>query len=62
MRINQFVAQATGLGRRKVDKLIIDGQITINDSLAKLGQQVSSEDIIKYDLRVIELPSSTQRS
>jgi len=57
MRINQFVAQATGLGRRKVDKLIIDGQITINDSLAKLGQQVSSEDIIKYDLRVIELPS-----
>jgi pseudouridine synthase len=56
MRINQFVAQATGLGRRKSDKLIINNQITVNGSLAHLGQQVTSQDIVKYSSTIIKLP------
>ncbi len=56
MRINQFVAQATGLGRRKVDKLIQDGKLTINDLPAHLGQQVEDNDIVKLGANKIELP------
>ena len=58
MRINQFVAKATGLGRRKVDKLILSNQITVNDVFASVGQQVGDKDIIKYANKIIELPSS----
>ena len=56
MRINRFVAQATGLGRRKSDRLIIDNQITVNGLPANIGQQVTTSDIVKYGSRVIELP------
>src|SRR5665213_1471959 len=56
MRINQFVAKATGLGRRKADKLILNNLITVNDAPASLGQDITDKDIVKYANRVIELP------
>jgi pseudouridine synthase len=56
MRINQFVAKATGLGRRKADKLILNSLITVNDKPAGLGQDITKKDIVKYANRVIELP------
>jgi pseudouridine synthase len=56
MRINQFVAKATGLGRRKADKLILNRLITVNNKPANLGQDISDNDIVKYSNRVIELP------
>ncbi|HEY5268601.1 MAG TPA: pseudouridine synthase [Candidatus Saccharimonadales bacterium] len=58
MRINRFVAHATGLGRRKSDRLIVDKQITINGLPANLGQQVTSNDTVKYGSKVIELPQN----
>lgn len=56
MRINKFVAQATGLGRRKVDKLILEGKLTVNGERANLGHQVEESDIVKLGLNIIELP------
>jgi len=58
MRINQFVAQATGLSRRKSDKLIKDGQITVNNISAYLGQQVEAKDIISYNSQTLKLAKS----
>ncbi len=55
MRINQFVAQATGLSRRKSDKIIKDGRVTVNGLLAYLGQQVEPKDIINYDSQTLKL-------
>lgn len=47
MRINQFLAVATGLSRREADKVVASGQVTINGRLAELGTDVTSRDIVQ---------------
>lgn len=51
MRINQYIAQAAGLGRRTADKVITAKRITINGQPAIIGQQVEPGDIVKLDGR-----------
>src|ERR1700693_1604417 len=46
MRINKFVARATGIGRRRADELIKSHQVKINGIAAKLGDVVSDHDQI----------------
>jgi pseudouridine synthase len=58
MRINKYVAQATGLGRRKADKLILEGKLTVNGERANLGHHVENGDIIKLGANIIELPKN----
>lgn len=58
MRINQFVAQATGLSRRSTDKAIIDGRVKINNVVAELGQTVEISDRILLDNTQVKLPLS----
>lgn len=53
MRINQFIAQATGLSRRKADDLILDGNVTVNNQVAEAGQLVSSKDKIKINGQIL---------
>ncbi len=53
MRVNQYVALATGLSRRKADKLIVGGSVTINCRLADMGAQVTNKDIVKLNNKVI---------
>ena len=55
MRINVYLASATGISRRQADKLIMQGRISVNGDVATLGRQVSAEDIIKLDLEVLAL-------
>lgn len=43
--------------RREADKLIASGQISINGTLATLGQQVCEKDIVKIDGKRITLES-----
>jgi len=59
MRINQFVASSAGLSRRAVDKAIIANRIKINSDLAKLGQQVSFNDKVFLDGKLLKLPEKT---
>lgn len=47
MRINKFVALATGLSRRRADSLIAGDELTINSAPAQLGQDVGDQDIVK---------------
>lgn len=46
MRINAFVALATGISRRKADYLLKSGQLKINGSLAEIGAEISAKDVV----------------
>ena len=47
-RLNKFVALALGVSRRQADELIEQGKVTVNDQPAKLGQRITTTDIIRY--------------
>lgn len=46
VRINQFVAQATGMSRRTADSAIADGRVLINSETANLGDSVEPGDTV----------------
>jgi 23S rRNA pseudouridine2605 synthase len=49
MRINKFIAQASGLSRRAADEAIIAGKVTINNQIAALGDGVAAHDTVTLD-------------
>jgi pseudouridine synthase len=59
MRINVFIAQATGLSRRSADKAVFDGRITINGCPAKPGDQASENDTVALDGQPVKLINRT---
>jgi 23S rRNA pseudouridine2605 synthase len=59
MRINKFVALATGLSRRKADELIDRGEVTVNGLAPQQGQAVTTTDVVRLGTRVIEAPVIT---
>ncbi|MCX8518679.1 MAG: pseudouridine synthase [Methylophilaceae bacterium] len=57
-RLQKRLADA-GLGsRRKMEQLISDGKITLNDKLATLGVRVTASDEVRIDGRRINLPAT----
>ncbi len=48
-RVQKVISNLGYASRRESEKLIIDGKVLINDKVAKLGDKVSSKDIIKID-------------
>jgi 23S rRNA pseudouridine2605 synthase len=57
VRVNQYVAQATGVARRAADTLVAAGRVKINDSPAVPGSQVESSDTVMLDNRTLTLPT-----
>lgn len=53
IRINKFFTEHGICSRREADRLIESGVVTINGRVAKLGDQVSSDDVIARKGRVI---------
>lgn len=49
MRINRYVALATGISRRSADKAINDGRIKINATTAQQGYDVQKNDAVTFD-------------
>jgi len=49
MRLNQYVAQATGLSRRAADEAIKAGRVSINGQTAELGSSVNTNDTVRLD-------------
>lgn len=47
-RLNKFVALSLGVSRRQADELIEQGQISINQHIAKLGARVKPDDQVDY--------------
>jgi 23S rRNA pseudouridine2605 synthase len=55
MRINKFVAQATGLSRRAADTAIDHGLVRVNDHYPSAGQDVTADDVVLYEGKPITL-------
>ncbi len=59
MRINVYVAAATGLSRRAADRAVAVGRVEINGQPVKLGQTVGPNDSVSLDKRAITPPVKT---
>ena len=55
-RIQKILAQNGYSSRRKVESLIKEGRVFINDIQAKLGDKISSEDKVYIDGKLINIP------
>ena len=56
MRINKYIAGATGISRRMADKAVTSGRVEINGQPATAGSSVSETDVVKLDGRVVTQP------
>ena len=56
MRINKFIAQATGLSRRASDHAILEGRVTVNGRSVLAGTDVGAKDEVRLDSRPLALP------
>jgi 23S rRNA pseudouridine2605 synthase len=56
MRLNKYIAQATGCSRREADEIISSGKVKINGNLAVLGTKVSEADKVLVDNQQLHLP------
>ena len=54
MRINKFFTEQGLCSRREADRLIGEGRVTINGRAAKLGDQVSPQDVVARDGIVLQ--------
>lgn len=52
-RLNKFIGETGYCSRREADKLIDEGRVTINGTVAEMGTKVSTEDEIRIDGRLI---------
>jgi 23S rRNA pseudouridine2605 synthase len=61
MRIQRALARAGVLSRRKAEELVANGRVTVNGSLAQVGQTVDPErDVIMVDGDRIGAPAPTE--
>ena len=56
-RIHKILAAAGHGSRRKIEKLIREGRITVNDKVAKLGEQINGNEKIKLDGKLLSCNS-----
>ena len=56
MRLNQYLAVATGLSRRSADRAIEQGRVKVDGAVAKLGSTVSSFNTVTFDSQIIKHP------
>lgn len=55
MRINRFIAAATGLSRRAADQTVANGRVTVNGQPAHAGQTVAESDHVVLDGHLLVL-------
>lgn len=60
MRINQFIAAATGLSRRAADHAVQAGRVRVNGQLATLGKVMQPGEKITLDGKALKAPEKTQ--
>ena len=53
MRINQYIAKSGYCSRREADRLLADGNVTLNDRPASVGADVKAGDAVKINGRRI---------
>lgn len=60
MRINKYIAQATGMSRRAADQLLQQGRVSVNGQMAELGHQVTGDDQVSINGKALNAPKTTQ--
>lgn len=60
MRINKYLAHATGLSRRAADTAIEQGRVRIDGKIAKPGDQVRDEQRVSLDDSAVHAQTSLQ--
>ncbi len=58
MRLNKYIAQATGVSRRKADEIIRAGKVMVNGTQAQLGKPVGDDDKVEVNGQAICLPEN----
>lgn len=53
MRLNKFIAGATGLSRRSADAAIELGDVSVNNELPTAGYQVTDQDVVRFKGRTL---------
>ena len=53
-RINKYLSEAGYCSRRKADRLIEEGKVTINGKLPEMGTKVDDGDLVKVEGKKIE--------
>ena len=48
-RLNKYLAERLGVSRREADLLIEQGEVFVNGTAARIGQQVSEGDMVVYN-------------
>lgn len=59
MRLNVFIAQASGLSRRSADKAIEDTRVFVNGNPPEHGYKVKPDDVVTLDGDKLSLSTST---
>jgi 23S rRNA pseudouridine2605 synthase len=60
MRINKFVALASGMSRRAADTAVTDGRVVVNAQPAATGQEVGEHDVVELDGKQLQAPAATR--
>ncbi|GAC1498312.1 MAG: pseudouridine synthase [Candidatus Saccharimonadales bacterium] len=55
MRINKYIALASGLSRRNADLAIADGRVRLNRKIARLGDTITDQDAVYLDNNLLKL-------
>jgi 23S rRNA pseudouridine2605 synthase len=55
MRLNKFIAQATGMSRRTADTIIAADRIRVNGHAPSSGQQITEADTVKFDNKPLKI-------
>ena len=59
MRLNKFVATATGKSRREADLLIASGRVRIDQRTATIGDRAPDNTAVYLDNKVLHLPAES---
>lgn len=59
MRINRFIALATGISRRAADAAIHEGRVLVDNTQPQPGQEVSQSHTVTLDGHALSLPAHT---
>lgn len=59
MRINKFVARATGMSRRAADQAIAEGRVMMNGRAVSPGADPGQADVVTLDGEPLALPAGT---
>ncbi|MBR3661428.1 MAG: rRNA pseudouridine synthase [Bacilli bacterium] len=60
-RVQKVISNLGYASRREAEKLILEGKILINDNVAKLGDKVGNQDIIKINGEILDKTMSNDK-